>query len=411
MPSDLVLGLLRHGYGAVEADRYRRRGSATYATRMMGRRAVVLGTEQAARVFYDESVVERSGAMPVALKNLLFGRGAVHGLDGESHRRRKDLMRGLVGDGSDLVTEVARRLDTAAGGWAGRDIDVFDELVQVYGAAALTWAGCSPSASEQTWVARELSRIVDGFGGAGSSYPRAWAARWRTQRWLRARVGRARRSGAGRSADSGLDVLARRSDLSRSVAAVELGNLVRPTVAVAWLGSFAAWRLTQDHAWRDLLATDEVGAEHLAFAHEVRRTSPFVPVLAGRARRSTSVDGVEVRAGDRLVLDVWGIDTAAERWAGYDFNPDRFWRRAPGAYEMVPQGGGEPRGHRCPGEDPTIRILAETARVLARGEWSLAAPPDVDMTRIPTRPAGGPRLRWVRSRSRSPGHRSLLSPR
>ena len=97
--SDLVLELLRHGYGAVEADRARRGAGPTYATRMMGRRAVVLGTEQAARVFYDESMVERSGAMPASLKNLLFGRGAVHCLDGEPHRRRKDLMRELVGDG------------------------------------------------------------------------------------------------------------------------------------------------------------------------------------------------------------------------------------------------------------------------------------------------------------------------
>jgi fatty-acid peroxygenase len=369
---------------------------------MMGRRAVVLGSEEAARVFYDESVVERSGAVPVALKNLLFGRGAVHGLDGEAHRRRKALMRQLVGDGSDLGAEVARRLEVAVSGWEGRDIDVFDELVHAYGGAALAWVGCEPSASEEEWMARALSLIVDGFGGAGSAYLRAWAARWRTQLWLRGRIARARRRQARAPAGSPLEVLADRRDLSRSVAAVELGNLVRPTVAVAWLGSFATWRLAQDKEWRGLLATDQVGAAHVAFAHEVRRTSPFVPVLAGRARRSTTVDGVPIRAGDRLVLDVWGIDTAAERWAGYDFNPDRFWQREPGAYEMVPQGGGEPGGHRCPGEDPTIRIVAETARVLARGEWSLSAPADLDMTRIPTRPAGGPRLHWIRSRSGSP---------
>ena len=395
--TDLLPGLLRHGYLAVELDRRERRGAATYATRMLGRRAVVLGTEQAARTFYDETVVKRAGAMPRPLKDLLFGRGAVHGLDGLDHHRRKDLIRALVGDDASMLDDATRRLEAAADAWAGREVDLFDELVAVYGGAVLDWAGCEPSPAEAVGVPRELALIVDGFGSAGPAYVRAWEARRRTHRWLRQRVADVRDGRRRPPAGSPLEVLARRRDLSASVAAVELGNLVRPTVAVAWLGAFAALRLAQQPEWRSTLATDEVGAEHRAFAHEVRRTTPFVPLLAGRALRSLVVDGVQVRKGDRLVLDVWGLDVSTSRDGGFD--PDRFWRRTPEPFEIVPQGGGDVTGHRCPGESRTVRLLAETARVLARTPWSTTTTPEVDLTRLPTRPVGGPRLQ-VNSMSR-----------
>ena len=387
---DLLLGLLRDGYLAVELDRRQRQGAATYATRLLGRRAVVLGTEQAVRTFYDETLVQRSGAMPPPFKDLLFGRGAVHGLDGLDHRRRKDLVRELVADDASLIADIGRRLEAAGSAWAGREVDLFDELVGLYGGAVLEWAGCGPSSSEAAWVPRELARIVDGFGSADGAYLRAWEARRRTHRWLRRRVTDVRRGRRGAPTGSPLEALAARRDLSASVAAVELGNLVRPTVAVAWLGAFAALRLAQQPEWRTVLATDEVGAEHVAFAHEVRRTTPFVPVLAGRALRSAVVEGVEVRRGDRLVLDVWGLDVRASGDRGFD--PDRFWRRTPEPFEIVPQGGGDVAGHRCPGESRTVQLLAETVRVLARASWSTPAEPDVDLTRMPTRPAGGPRL-------------------
>lgn len=166
------------------------------------------------------------------------------------------------------------------------------------------------------------------------------------------------------------------SDLPRDVAAVELGNLVRPTVAVAWLGTSAALHLTRSPEWGSRLATAATGRDHLAFAQEVRRATPFVPVLTGVARRSATVGGVEVAGGDRLLLDVWGIDHDPRRWPDPQrFDPGRFLDHSPDAYELVPQGGGPVTGHRCPGEALTLGLLVETVRVLAVARHGLGKGP------------------------------------
>ena len=80
--TDLGFLLARHGYDAVARDRTARGGADTYVSRLLGRRTVVLGDPDGARAFYDESLARRAGAVPPPLAWLLFGRGAVHGMDG-----------------------------------------------------------------------------------------------------------------------------------------------------------------------------------------------------------------------------------------------------------------------------------------------------------------------------------------
>ena len=52
--TDLAVGLLRHGYGALEIERRRCGARRAYDTRLLGRRTVVVGGSEAARLFYDE---------------------------------------------------------------------------------------------------------------------------------------------------------------------------------------------------------------------------------------------------------------------------------------------------------------------------------------------------------------------
>jgi fatty-acid peroxygenase len=205
---------------------------------------------------------------------------------------------------------------------------------------------------------------------------------------------------AGRAAPPETSALRRiaDSDLDSRTAAVELLNVLRPTVAVAWLGVFAALALAAASP-DDRARLREQSAVHAryAFAQEVRRTTPFVPVLTAIAVRAGRVSDVRVRAGDRLLLDVVGIDHHADHWPEpHEFRPDRFLDRdalaAAAAFDLVPQGGGHPSGHRCPGESLTLRLLSETVRVLAAVELDVS-PATADATRMPTLPEGSDSVR------------------
>lgn len=176
MALDLALRLWRQGYDAIPSARGWPVGRDAFVTRLLGRPALVVRGPERARLFYDTDRVRRKKAAPAALAALLFGRGAVHGLDGREHAERKALMMRVLDPAR--VDELVRR--------AGADLD----------AAASAWSG------------RELARIVDGFGGAGAAYPRAWLARCRSDRVLRAVLADAREGRASPPEGSAVRLLA-----------------------------------------------------------------------------------------------------------------------------------------------------------------------------------------------------------
>jgi fatty-acid peroxygenase len=239
--ADLAWRLWRDGYRALPEERARHDGADTFETRLLGRRALVVRGPAGARLFYDTSVIRRYDAIPAPLASLLFGAGAVHGLDDAEHAARKSMFLGLLTPEriAPLVTAVERELARRAARWRGR-VAVFDELVEVYGTAVLPWAGISCSRRRAARLARRLARIVDGFGGVPTAYARGWAARIAANRWARRLVESVRIGETIPPAGSVLAVIAG-SDLPASVAAVELINVLRPTVAVAGLARSSRW--------------------------------------------------------------------------------------------------------------------------------------------------------------------------
>ncbi len=162
---------------------------------------------------------------------------------------------------------------------------------------------------------------------------------------------------------------------------------------MSWLGTHAVLAMHTLEGRRGDLAGFEHAALRWSFAQEVRRTTPFVPALAGVARRGTTHGGVEIAAGDRVVLDVRGINHDPDRYGDpATFRPDRFLGAEPTPYDLVPQGGGPPQGHRCPGESMALQLLVETVRVLSQVPFRLESPPRTHLTRIPTLPADRARI-------------------
>jgi len=385
--TDLMVRLLRRGYDALGEDRTAREGGDAYVSRMLGRRSLVVCGEEGVRFFYDEDRVKRHHAMPFPLAGLLFGRGAVHGLDDEKHAERREVFTEVLAPArfGILVQTAAGRLEDAAGRWKGR-VDLFDELVELYGITVIEWAGADVSRRQARAMSHVLATVVDGFGFSMPAYAKAWVARRRANRWATAQVRSVRQGRHTPPPGSALAAWAA-TDLKDTVAGVELLNVLRPTVAVAWFGAFAAVAIEGHPRWRQRLATARVRPEHVAFAHEVRRTGPFAPALTGRLRGTTSYSGIDMAAGQRVVLDLWGTNHHRTRYdAPEEFRPERFLEHPPGADDLVPQGGGPPSGHRCPGEPLVVDLLAETVRVLAGVDYALASDGSFDRHRIPTRP-------------------------
>ncbi|MDO3396502.1 hypothetical protein QWJ41_12285 [Nocardioides sp. SOB44] len=387
---DLAWSLLRQGYDALP-QRWSGDEVATTA-RLLGRRTVLVRGPEGVRLFYDPDVVRRQGAVPRPLADVLFGRGAVHGLDGAEHRRRKGMFLDLLDRPwvERLAGEVGHELDTVTAGWPGARVRVFEELVGVYGRSVLRVAGVELSRPAADRVARDLAVVVDGFGFAGAAYARAVLQRARLDRWAARLVRDVRHGRVSPPPGTLLHRLAvgEGAALPSRVAGVELLNVLRPTVAVAWLATFAARELVLRPDLAASLGDDR--REHVAFGHEVRRLAPFVPALTGLVVRPARLGAVDLRPGDRVLLDVPATDTWPASFPDPDeLRPQRF-AEEPDAWSYVPQGGGEvDAGHRCPGEPSTVALLAETTRVLCGLDLRAAATTYVDRHRIPTLPEGG----------------------
>jgi fatty-acid peroxygenase len=401
---DRSVAFLTEGY-TFFVRRFRRWGADAFETRLLGRRALCARGHEAARLFYDASRIRQARMVPRPIRRTLFGEGAVHLLDGDEHRHRKAMFLSVTTDPAALAALsqiAAQRWEAAASRWeAGTRVVLFDQAVVTLGEIAFDWAGIPVEPIEAARRARDLARIVDGFGSVGLRQARARRAEPWAQRLIRA----VRAGQLDPPAGSALRVVASHRDLDDELldprtAAVELLNIVRPTVAVAWFATFAALALHTHPEWRARLTDDDDLLE--AFAHEVRRCYPFTPALADRARRNFVWRGDRVSRDRMVVLDVYGTCHHPALWPDPErFNPERFVDREPDPFAFVPQGGGDPAtGHRCAGEKVTVQLLKAATRLLTRLDYDV---PEQDLRyplrRMPSHPRSGLVITNVRRRS------------
>ncbi|MFC6982561.1 cytochrome P450 [Streptomyces cirratus] len=412
---DSTASLLARGYAWLPGLQ-ERAGEGPVVTRLMGRRTVVLDGPGSVEFFYDEQHVRREGALPGPVLDTLIGRGAVHTLDGGGHRVRKDMFVSLLmaeGGIAALTERFVARWPRAVAGWQGREVVLFDEVAAVLAGAVCDWVGLPLSEGAARSVGEDCVAMVDGFATPGPRHWKARRARARQERALRRVVTELRTAAPAPSGGRPRSVLTavawhRDADgrlLDPRTAAVELLNIIRPTVALSWFAVFAAHALHSAPVHRDRLRGDD-GTYARAFAHEVRRFYPFAPFIGGLAARDLRWRDVPVPEGSLVLLDLYGRNHDPEVWPKpCDFDPCRFMGREPPSNDLVPQGGGDVRtGHRCPGEDIAVGLLTAIVGALADLDCDV---PEQDLTiplhRMPTRPRSGFVLAHARTAVRADG--------
>ena len=375
-------------------------GRTPAPTRLLGLRATALRGPDAVRFFYDERHVKRHGALPEPVRGTLTGKGAVHTLDGEDHHRRKAMFLALLREPAQikrLADEVDEAWDAASSRWPGHRVILFEESGRILTDAVCRWAGVRLQPGALPGLAADLQAMVDGFATAGPRHWRARRARGRQERHFEELIAGVRDGSATVPPGSACEVIARQPDLSPRTAAVELLNIIRPTVAVSWFAAFTAHALWRFPAEKQALRDGGDGYAR-AFAHEVRRFYPFAPFVGGKAVENLSYAGTEIPKGSIVLLDIYGQHHDGLLWPDpYRFAPQRFLEREPGADDLIPQGGGDPALHRCPGEDITVTLLARIATRLAHLEYEV--PPqdlDISLRRIPALPRSGVVIRVPR---------------
>lgn len=391
---DLAVSFLRHGYTFIGAH-CDRLGTDAFFGRLLGRRTLFLRGPDAVELLYASGRFPRTGALPGSAVKLLQDQGSVQQLEGAAHRLRKDLFvrLGSPAEADRLAGIFERHAIAALPRWhRAATVALHDELVLLLGLSAQEWAGIPPHRRSER-RARELGLMVEHAGSVG---PANWMARLRrrgTESWARSLVRAARH---GHDDGTPLAMVAHHRDgegrlLDEPIAAIELLNLLRPVVAVSRFIAFAAVALDAEPAWQELFRLGDT-AELTHFAQEVRRTAPFFPAVAGIADRDFTWDGTTVPAGTRTVADLYGTNNDPRVWpAPRHFDPARFRAVEVAPGHLVPQGGGDVHeGHRCPGEDLTLRLMERAIVVLSGSRFRL--PPQdlsVSLHRMPALPASG----------------------
>jgi fatty-acid peroxygenase len=340
--------------------------SDVFVTRILLKRTICMSGPEAARLFYDPTRFIRHGAAPLRLQNSLFGKGGVQALDDEAHQRRKALFLSILGREQvrSLAADVSKRLWEYAGRWTAMNrVVLYPQLQEVLTRAVCAWAGVPLEEHDVGKRSRQLAVLFDGAGAVGPRHWRSRLGRQQATRWIAGVIESIRNGDHRPPHDTAAFQMAwyREPDgsvLSSNTSAVELLNILRPTVAVSVYIVFLAHALHEHPQYASALRR---GNPHFreAFVQEVRRFYPFFPATTARVRHEFDWHGLHFPADVRVLLDLHGINHDARVWDSPDeFRPERFLQWDGDAFTFVPQGGGDHQSnHRCPGEWATIEIM------------------------------------------------------
>ena len=368
---DSTLALLRNPYGFIRQT-CRHLDADLFETRILLHKTICMTGAAAAEAFYREEQLIREGSMPSRIQKTLLGEGGVQGLDGATHQHRKKMFMSMMGTEhiAALQGMSLHMLDNFAPDWEAKNEVVFyDEVREMLTRAVCAWCGVPIPEAEVATRTAQLTSLFQDAGAIGLKHWAARLARHRLEKWAARMIQQVRDGELQPTQESALHFIATWRDLDGEllnprVAAVELLNVLRPTVAVSVFIVQTAHALYRYPEWQEKLRNDEGLLE--PFVQEVRRLYPFFPAVAARVKSTFEWQGYRFPKGHRVLLDLYGTNTDRRSWdAPLEFRPERFRGRAENPYDFIPQGGGNHyTNHRCPGEWIAISQMKAFCRYL-----------------------------------------------
>ena len=394
---DNTFNLLTEGYPFIK-NRCEALQSEVFETRLMGKKMICMTGKDAVRLFYDTERFQREGAIPKRIQQSLFGENGVQTMDGEKHKIRKLMFISLMSEtGLDRLSAItSEQWRLKAEHWADQEeVILFDEAEEILCRVACLWAGVPLKVSEARNRAFDFGAMIDAIGGVGPRYKEGKKARERAENWIGSIIEKFRGGALVVKEDTAIYTIATHRDevgqlLNKQSATIELINILRPIVAVARFVTFGALALHDYPIYKEKLKKGD--PEYLEmFVQEVRRYYPFTPFLGAMVRYDFEWKGFHFAKGTSVLVDLHGVNHDSELWENpHEFRPERFKDRESDLFDFVPQGGGDPNtGHRCPGEEATVKIMKASLHFLVN-ELKYNVPSTQDLTvshvRIPTLP-------------------------
>ncbi|MDK4369832.1 cytochrome P450 [Enterococcus faecium] len=363
--------LYQKGYNMLEELRHEADAPVVKA-KIFNKEAITIYGLSAAKVFYDPRNFKRKGAMPKLVLKTLFGQGGVQTLDGAAHHHRKNIFMDLMTP--ERMEDYHRILDknlTQALEAQHGQFELFDLSKMVFFTSICEWAGINLSAISKDEVEKLAEYQISMISGTFTSpidHIKGVENRKKSEKWAQGLIEEARQNPVAGKENVALYAFANATDLDGQllpleVAAVELLNIIRPTVALTvWAALMGHALFSRPDLYQQL--KNDFSTLQDPFIQEMRRYYPFFPMLPAISLKEVEVDGYRIPEGSWVILDLYGTDHDERTVEAPDsFMIKRYVGKAKDIsykeeYEMIAQGGGDFRQmHRCAGEWITLHSL------------------------------------------------------
>lgn len=370
---DKSISFLREGYLYI-LNRRRSFHSDVFETRLLGKKAICMGGQEAVELFYDSEKFERRNAAPKRMLDTLIGRGSVLSLDGEAHKHRKAMFMNVMTPYElDRLKHLTRQeWHVAIEKWTQqKEIVLYDEARVMMTKVACQWAGVPipNNDKELKEIAKLLATLFESPATLGISFFQGKEARNEAESWIVELVTQVRDKKLSPDENTALYQFSWHRDLDGNllpspIVAVEILNILRPIVAISIYICYVVLAL---HHHPEEVAKVQSNEDYAGmFIQEVRRYYPFFPVIPALVKKDFTWKDFQFKQGTLTMLDVYGTNHDPKLWDNPElFQPTRFANWDANPFSFIPQGGGDHYlGHRCAGEWITIDVMKISLDIL-----------------------------------------------